>query len=310
MAPVRSDWIIDGPMQALGAARQKDGRVPLTPFIVALEAEHMRNPAGFAWRLGRDFDLPSLGALGSAIAGAGRLGDAMSLLAQGFPLIQSGAETAFDAGPERAVFSYRLHDGRIWPRAGDAELTLGLVAGILARFGVAPTDGVSFQVERPSDARLAGLMEVISCPVAAAAPANAVILPPGLLDRRIASAPPPPGGARPDIVTLAERTMPLPLRLRSIIYRDLPSGRLSQAGTARALGMSERTMRRRLELEGTGFREVVDDCRHAMAVSLMRQPGRTLAEIGFELGYADQAAFTRAARRWFGEAPASARARL
>jgi AraC-like DNA-binding protein len=47
-----------------------------------------------------------------------------------------------------------------------------------------------------------------------------------------------------------------------------------------------------------------------MAVTLMRQPGRTLAEIGLELGYADQAAFTRAARRWFGEAPASARARL
>lgn len=297
-------------MQALGGECHEGGRVPLAPFVVALEAEHLRNPAGFAWRLGRNFDLGSLGALGRAIAGADRLGDAMSLLAQGFPLIQSGAETVFDVGSDRAVFSYRLYDGRIWPRAGDAELTLGLVAGILARFGVEPMDGVAFQVERPGDAQMAGLMEIISCPVAAAAPANAVTLLPRLLDRRADPETVLSGAAQPGLATRADREMPLPLRLRSLVYRDLPRGGLSQAGAARALGMSERTMRRRLELEGTGFRETVDDCRHAMAVSLMRQPGRTLAEIGLELGYADQAAFTRAARRWFGEAPASARARL
>ena len=307
-----ADWIIEEPMRAIGVVpHDGQGRVPLTSFVAALEDAHRKAPSGFAWRLGLGFDLDQLGALGAGIASATRLGDALGLLAKGFPLIQTGAETRLDADSDRAVFRYRLYDGRIWPRAGDAELTLGLAAGILSRFGVSACDGVTVQIEHGPDSRLAGLVDCVGRPVITSARANGLILPVSLLDRTRSD--PPSQTSKPDLARLLcqhDRKMSLPLRVRAEAYRSLTHGKTSQDGVARSLGLSERTLRRRMGSEPLGYREVLDDCRHALAVSMFREGSRSLAEIALALGYSDQAAFTRAAHRWFGEAPGAARQRV
>ena len=90
--------------------------------------------------------------------------------------------------------------------------------------------------------------------------------------------------------------------VRAAVRAALASGGCTVAGTARGLGVSTRTMQRRLEAEGTSFAAVVDALRHELARTYLdRQVA--IPEIAVLLGYADATAFHRAFRRWTGSTP-------
>jgi AraC-like DNA-binding protein len=92
-------------------------------------------------------------------------------------------------------------------------------------------------------------------------------------------------------------------RLRSF----LPGGAPGAAAVARALGVSERTLQRRLQECGTSFRAVLERFREAEAERLLDQ-GTPLAELALRLGFSDQTAWNRAFRRWKGTSPTEWRA--
>jgi hypothetical protein len=75
-----------------------------------------------------------------------------------------------------------------------------------------------------------------------------------------------------------------------------------------SLGMSGKTLARRLATEGRQFRDVVDGIRRVMAQRLLGQE-LDLAEVAGQIGFADPGAFGKAFRRWFGEPPSVFRAR-
>ena len=52
----------------------------------------------------------------------------------------------------------------------------------------------------------------------------------------------------------------------------------------REMGLSARTLSRRLVEEGTSFREIQDEVRHQLAVALLGDPSVSIAEIAFFLG--------------------------
>ena len=78
---------------------------------------------------------------------------------------------------------------------------------------------------------------------------------------------------------------------------------------ARALGMSGRSLQRRLRDLGTTLRSELDAERASQAQVLLLDAGVAIAEVAFLLGFSDQSAFTRAFRRWTDESPAAWRAR-
>ena len=77
----------------------------------------------------------------------------------------------------------------------------------------------------------------------------------------------------------------------------------------RAARVVARTLHRRLGDEQTSFAEVLADARHQRALQLLRDPGLAVYQVAHLLGYSENAAFTRAFRRWTGEAPESWRDR-
>jgi AraC-like DNA-binding protein len=85
---------------------------------------------------------------------------------------------------------------------------------------------------------------------------------------------------------------------------------LSRTSAARLLGVSSRTLTRRLQDEGTSYFALLEQSRRAQADALLRDPELSLAEIGHVLGYRDTANFGRAFRRWFDVSPSVYRKRL
>jgi AraC-like DNA-binding protein len=75
------------------------------------------------------------------------------------------------------------------------------------------------------------------------------------------------------------------------------------------LHMSEATLRRRLDEEGTTYKAIVDQVRRELAAQYLAEPQVALGEIAFLLGFSTQSAFGRAFRRWNGISPFEQRLR-
>jgi AraC-like DNA-binding protein len=77
---------------------------------------------------------------------------------------------------------------------------------------------------------------------------------------------------------------------------------------ARELGISVRSLRRRLAEEGTSYRQLTQAMLQEKACSMLRNPEETLHSVAHALGFSDPAAFHRAFRRWEKRTPGEYRA--
>jgi AraC-like DNA-binding protein len=91
--------------------------------------------------------------------------------------------------------------------------------------------------------------------------------------------------------------------VRQLISDKLPRVRITAADIAAGLRMSERTLARKLESEGTTFGHVLDDTRRRRAIRYLDDGRLTIDEITFLLGFSQSTAFYRAFRRWTGTTP-------
>ena len=73
------------------------------------------------------------------------------------------------------------------------------------------------------------------------------------------------------------------------------------------LHMSPRTLHRRLEEEGTSFRQVLTEVRRELAARHLSERRLAIGEIAFLLGFSEPSAFHRAFKRWTGHGPLSYR---
>jgi len=87
-------------------------------------------------------------------------------------------------------------------------------------------------------------------------------------------------------------------RVRRAIWVDLSGGKPSVQQVASRLGVSTRTLQRRLESEGTSFAHELDMLRQDLATRLLQNRTLAVYEVAFLLGYAEPSTFYRAFRRW------------
>jgi AraC-like DNA-binding protein len=95
--------------------------------------------------------------------------------------------------------------------------------------------------------------------------------------------------------------------VQSVLSLDLERGVPSVHDVARRLGLSSRTLQRRLTAEGLSFSDVVERTRESAARRLLKERNLALAEVAELLGFSDQSAFTRAFKAWSGTTPAEFR---
>lgn len=92
-------------------------------------------------------------------------------------------------------------------------------------------------------------------------------------------------------------------KVKWIMKRSLAGGRPDILPIARELGMSGRTLQRRLAEENTSFKQLLTEVRHVQACEYLTDSSLDLKEIAFLLGYEDLNSFYRAFRQWEGDTP-------
>lgn len=289
--------------------------MPLAEFVRFSEDVVARTrDVAIPWLAGGNYDLAGLGPLGDAINSAGRVGSALRRLVDYFSLLQDCTDIRLGLEDDMASVSYRILDPDIWPRHHDAMFTLGIVSQILKRGTRGGWDKIEFAFEAESHEMRGDIGKVVCAPCTFGADTNQIRFPAAMLDLAL------PAQANPHVadvrlltrsIVTKRRETPLVDRLSQMVLRDLNTQAIEQERFAREMGMSSRTLRRKLTEQGSSFQQVLDECRMRQAVFEFRvRPDLSIAQIALRLGYAEHSNFTRAFHRWSGVSPQAYRAKL
>ena len=99
-------------------------------------------------------------------------------------------------------------------------------------------------------------------------------------------------------------------KLQKAIAPLLPHGKARADTVARQLGMSHRTLARRLSAEGLTFSGILDELKADLARRYLQDKDLAISQIAWLLGYREVSAFTHAFKRWTGKTPRQERAHL
>jgi AraC-like DNA-binding protein len=112
---------------------------------------------------------------------------------------------------------------------------------------------------------------------------------------------------------LSQRTRksdPFRISAENAIARLLPHGKARSEIIARELGVSQRTLARRLAMEGMTFSHIVEALRRDLADRHLADDDLSISQIAWLLGYREVGAFSHAYKRWTGKTPREARFQL
>ena len=91
--------------------------------------------------------------------------------------------------------------------------------------------------------------------------------------------------------------------VEKLIQEALPSGIPSIDHVGHHVGMSSRTLTRRLSESGSSFRDLIKNTQEGISKDLLLNTTRSIGEIAYQTGFSEQSAFNRAFKRWTGKSP-------
>ena len=92
-------------------------------------------------------------------------------------------------------------------------------------------------------------------------------------------------------------------RMRDYLTSNALAERPQMEAVARSLGISVRSLRRRLDEEGVSYTSLLNEARATLAKRMLDDPGRSIYETAYAMGFSDPSAFHRAFKRWTGMTP-------
>lgn len=288
--------------EGLDAAREM---VEAEAFFGLIERAIDIEDHGLPVRYAEAFRLDDAGALGLAVKTSDNLGEALRRLVR-YVLVLSDTldyELVVDESWASLLMTRPHH--RRGARLAN-ECALAAVMSSLRQIGgsqVAPTE-VSFQHAAPTST--AEHWAFFGCPVRFGAPTNSLRFDQATLRIRSRLADRGLSAyllAELDDLYGAEGEPSLTERAHRTVTDSLPDGLMTKSDVARRLGMSERTLHRRLSEEGASFRAITQRARQEAAESLLADDRHSLVDVAFLTGFGDQSAFQRAFKTWTGQTP-------
>jgi len=293
------------PQSTLSAAQEL--RVIRNLCTAMPHAAHAGLAVGLTYRLST-YGLLGYGLLSSASGEA-----ALALARRLLPLTYTFAAIAFRSDGAIMQVTFKPAPNLVGDTARFVvERAMGATARVM-RDVIGPDFRLaSFEIAGPAGPGPAGVATVFDAPVRHGHALNAIGFRHALLQRPLPQ-------ANPMTAQMCERMCLELLRKRSprvdtatFIREHLADHAFTHpplvAEYARMLNASERTLKRRLQEEGTTFREISNQARLDRANALIREGRLSLAQIAADLGFSEPTTFTQAYKKWTGVAPSRVRA--
>jgi AraC-like DNA-binding protein len=305
-------------LSAVGLRREQltkpDAHIPYNAHVMLFEnaAGALREPC-FGFRLGSVVELTEAGLLAYVTLNSHDLGGALRNMCRYLAILTEGAvfELRREAGEVRLLFSF------VDP---EVEMTSRQLPEFVATLMVRICDTITGHRARPVrvelryDTACPALARHLRLPVTVHQPRFALVLDSASLAVPVVNA-----DARlldllrryaDDLLARRAHTDDLVARAQRWVLENLHTGQVGLMELARGLGMSERTLARRLAEHGLQPARLVEEVRQQLANKYLAERTFPIGRITYLLGYSEPTAFTRAFRRWTGQTPSERRAQL
>jgi len=291
-----------------------DARIPFAQIVALYEqAATLTGDDAFGLHVGEHADPTAFDVLGYSVINSPTFGDALDRVVRYNSIWTNGSCFTVETvnGQTRVVYLYL--DDAIQERRQDAEMTFAALAVLgrrVTNVDWSPSE-IRFQHQQPRETT--EHERIFQCPIFFAATTNEVVFDSVYSSLPIIKADPSlcallDRHAR-ELLARYPREDSLVERIRTLLKDELNGGDASLEVVAERLGMSARTLQRKLQASGTSHQELLDEMRRDLAVRYLREPGMAVCEVAYLLGFSESSAFHRAFKRWTGTTPSEFRRR-
>jgi AraC-like DNA-binding protein len=285
-----------------------DSRMSFAKLVTLYQkAAELTGDDNFGLHIGESVDLSAFDVVGYCALNSSTLGAAFARVARYHSIWTDGALFTLESENETSAIVYSYVETSIPERRQDTEMTLATVTTLcrnLATPDFGPTV-VEFQHAAPAD--ISEHLRLFDCPVKFNAPANRLSFPSTFLSLPIAR-------ADASLCALLDRhaeelLVKYPPRdslidqVRNVIAEEFRGGEASLEHVADRLGLTPRTLQRKLQELGTSYNDVLDQLRRQLAMRYLREPRMAICEVAYLLGFSESSSFHRAFKRWTGLTP-------
>ncbi len=303
-------------MSAIGADPKAlddaDATVPGPTLIAAWETSaKLAQDEAFGLHAGERAALGAYDVLDYVTISSRTLGEALRTAARYYRIMSDQAGLSLELHGDEAHLVYDVRVPR--EHAGRHAWECFMAASVVRLRGALGLDwaprSVAFIQEEPRD--LSEHRRIFNCPLRFGQPVCELVMKASVLDTPLPTA---DAGLHQVVHRYAEEliaripaTDDLLARARTALFSLLRDGDPQLALVARRLGVSTRTLQRKLQEAGTTYQSLVDETRRQLAMHYLDDARLAIGEIAFLLGFSQPNAFHRAFRRWTGRTPAAVR---
>lgn len=278
------------------------GLIPIARYIAVFEdAAVHTGDAAFGARLGSTFRPADIGPIGMLFSLSATIRAALQRMARHVAVVQGATAIGVVEEEDRLLWSYHLEDPRLWPRRQDAEYSVAATCQLVRSCFSAGWNPVEVHFEHGAPQEAPTLQRLLRCPLRFGQSANRIVVDRKDADRvyRVEDA---------DLIAILERHVAdisaraviapgLSEQVKALIGIYLGHKPITLPAIAAELGLSVRTLQRRLAEEGYSLRELVRVQRQAI-MAHHHGAAASKARIAETLGYADSTVFWRARKAW------------
>jgi AraC-like DNA-binding protein len=286
---------------------RQDVEVVTTKYAELLETVAREVDPYFGLEMGENLTAKDMGVVGHAISAAPDIGTMLRLMSVYLYVFSQSNTMRLDVGENRAALTYKVTILSPEKIRQDAECTMAYATSLIRRLS-----GVQFKPElvefvhaRPKS--VSRHQQLFGCEVVFGRKSNRLHF-----DKRILGTPvltSDPGLLRAlrfyldDKIKVRSETEDIITKIRHLISGSLVNGVPDQKRIADQLGMSARTLQRKLRDKEVVFADLVDEIRYAIARDYLPHTEFSLTDVAMMLGYGELSSFSRAFKRWTGSSP-------
>src|ERR1700754_400599 len=285
-----------------------DSRMPFAQLVALYEkAAELTGDENFGLHIGESVALSAFDVVGYCALNSSTLGAAFARVARYHSIWTDGALFTLETADDTSAIVYRYSDPSILEHRQDSEMTLATVTTLCGNIATPDFTPAAVEFQHAAPANLTEHERLFNCPVKFGATTNRLSFPSAFLSLPI---------AKPDaslcawldrhaeeLLTKYPPRDSLIDRVRTVIADEFRGGEPSVERIADQLGLTARTLQRKLQELGTSYNDVLDQMRRQLAMRYLREPQMAICEVAYLLGFSESSSFHRAFKRWTGVTP-------